>query len=147
MFPALHAELFSIRKPGFEEERFGETYFRTGERRVIARLLDGAPAVMATGGGAFMDPDTRHLIQRKGTSIWLRASIELLVERTSRRNTRPLLRSGDPREILQRLADERHPIYAQADVTVDVTRDPANRTTKKVLAAILAHQAQPAAAK
>jgi shikimate kinase len=124
-------------------ERFGEAYFRAGERRVIARLLNGPPAVMATGGGAFMDPETRQLIQRKGTSIWLRASIDLLVERTSRRDTRPLLHNGDAREILQKLADERHPAYALADVTVDVTGEPANRTMKKVLAAILANQAKP----
>lgn len=122
-------------------ECFGEAYFRAGEKRVIARLLDGPPAVMATGGGAFMDPDTRHLIKRKGVSVWLRASIDLLVERTSRRTTRPLLRQGDPREILQKLADERHPVYAQADITVDVTGEQANKTTRRVLNSIIAYAA------
>jgi shikimate kinase len=121
-------------------ERFGEENFREGERRVIKRLLGGPPAVMATGGGAFMDDQIRQLILNNGISVWLRAPIDLLVERTSRRNTRPLLRQGDPREILQKLADERYPVYAQADVTVDVTGEPANRTTKEVLASVLAYK-------
>jgi shikimate kinase len=97
----------------------GEAYFRDGERRVIARLLDGGPIVLATGGGAYMNEETRAEIAGKGMSIWLSAKLEILLERVSRRDTRPLLKTGDPREIMQALMDERYPVYAQADVTVE----------------------------
>lgn len=97
----------------------GEAAFRLGERRVIARLLDAEPHVLATGGGAFMNADTRRLIAERAVSIWLRADLDTLVERTSRRTDRPLLRSGDPREILGRLMADRHPVYAEADLTID----------------------------
>lgn len=100
-------------------ERHGETAFRDGERRVIARLLDGPAQVLATGGGAFMDKDTRALIARKGVTVWLRADLELLHKRTSRRSHRPLLRQGEPRKILSELMAERYPIYAEADIIVD----------------------------
>ncbi len=100
-------------------ERHGEVAFRDGERRVIARLLDGPTQVLATGGGAFMNEDTRALIALKGVSVWLRADLELLHKRTSRRSHRPLLRQGEPREILRKLMSERYPIYAEADIIVD----------------------------
>lgn len=97
----------------------GEAYFRDGERRVIARLLDGGPIVLATGGGAYMNDNTRAEIAEKGLSIWLNAKLDILLERVSRRDTRPLLKTGEPREIMQALMDERYPVYAQADMTVE----------------------------
>ncbi len=99
-------------------EKYGEDDFRSGERRVIARLLDDTPQVVATGGGAFINDETRKLIKREGISIWLDADVNILVERTSRRDTRPLLKNGDPKEILARLSTERTPYYAQADLKV-----------------------------
>lgn len=119
-------------------ERFGEAYFRDGERRVIARLLSGEPAVLATGGGAFMNAETRALIHQRAISVWLKASVDILVERTSRRDTRPLLKTGNPVEILEKLAAERYPVYGLADIHVDVRDDPVARMTEKVLAAITA---------
>jgi shikimate kinase len=97
----------------------GEPYFRAGEARVIARLLEGGPQVLATGGGAFMNADTRTNIRTKGVSVWLRATLEVLSRRIKRRNDRPLLTTADPVETLRRLMDERYPVYAQADLTVE----------------------------
>ncbi|MEL6298068.1 MAG: shikimate kinase [Pseudomonadota bacterium] len=97
----------------------GEAYFRAGERRVIARLLGERRQVLATGGGAFMDPDTRTAIARAGVSIWLRASLDVLMERVMRRDDRPLLKTADPRAKMQALMDERYPIYAEADLVID----------------------------
>jgi shikimate kinase len=97
----------------------GEPYFRAGEARVIARLLEGGPQVLATGGGAFMNTDTRTNIRAKGVSVWLRATLEVLSRRIKRRNDRPLLTSADPVETLRRLMDERYPVYAEADLTVE----------------------------
>lgn len=121
-------------------ERLGEESFRDGERRVIARLLDDSPIVLATGGGAFMAPDTRALIAAKGISVWLRADIDTLVRRTSRREDRPLLKNGDPREILTNLMDVRYPIYEQADITVDSLDAPAEDTLQLVLEALEAYR-------
>jgi shikimate kinase len=99
--------------------RHGEAYFRRGEARVIARLLEGGPQVLAAGGGAFMNADTRALIKAKAVSIWLHAEFDVLLRRTSkRRNERPLLQTADPAETLRQLLIEREPIYAQADLTV-----------------------------
>lgn len=117
-------------------EHHGEAAFRDGERRVIARLLGEGACVLATGGGAFMDPRTRAAVRARGISVWLRADLDLLVRRTARRNNRPLLKSGDPRQILQRLIDERHPVYAEADVAVDIDDSPPKVTTERVLAAL-----------
>ena len=114
-------------------ERLGEASFRDGERRVIARLLEGPAIVLATGGGAFMDPETRARIAEKGISVWLRADIETLVRRTSRRQNRPLLANGDPREILERLKEVRYPVYQQADIIVDSLDGPAEVTLQNVL--------------
>jgi shikimate kinase len=122
-------------------ERLGEASFRDGERRVIARLLDGPAKVLATGGGAFMDGETRERIAARGISIWLRADIDTLVRRTSRRNDRPLLRNGDPKEILSRLMNQRYPIYQQADIVVDSFDAPAEETLANVLGAIEAYRA------
>lgn len=111
----------------------GEAAFRDGERRVIARLLTQPKMVLATGGGAFIDPETRKLIHERATSLWLRADADLLVRRTARRNNRPLLKRGDPREILTRLIDERYPVYAEADVAVDSVDGPPEMTLDRVL--------------
>ena len=97
----------------------GEPYFRAGESRVIARLLDGGPQVLATGGGAFMNPETRATVRAKGVSVWLRATLDVLSRRIRRRNDRPLLKGVDPMETLRRLMDERYPVYAEADLTVE----------------------------
>ncbi len=105
-------------------ETMGEAAFRDGERKVIARLLDGAPCVLATGGGAFMDDETRTLIKTKATSIWLRADLDVLMKRVSRRDTRPLLRTSDPRKVMSELLEKRGPVYAQADITVDSSEGP-----------------------
>lgn len=126
-------------------EQHGEQAFRDGERRVIARLLEDGPKVVATGGGAYMDIKTRKTIARRAVSVWLRADLDLLVRRTSRRNTRPLLRTGDPREILGRLIDERYPVYAKADITVDSEDAPPEKTVKRVLDALAAHGQEAAA--
>jgi shikimate kinase len=99
-------------------ERYGEADFRSAEARVIARLLDGGSQVLATGGGAFMNPDTRAAIRAKGISFWLKADLELLLRRVKRRSDRPLLKTGDPAETLRRLMAERDPVYAEADVTI-----------------------------
>lgn len=121
-------------------DRLGEANFRDGERRVIARLLDGPPIVLATGGGAFMDAETRGRIAATGISVWLRADIDKLLRRTSRRNDRPLLKSGDPREILVRLMKQRHPIYQLADIVVDSFDAPAEETLRHVLDAVAAYR-------
>jgi shikimate kinase len=120
---------------------YGEKEFRDGERRVIKRLLDGPVHVLATGGGAYMDPETRARIREKGISVWLRADLDLLVNRVARRSNRPLLKNGEPREILARLIDERYPVYAQADIVVDSGREPPEVTSDRVLAAVRAHLA------
>lgn len=114
-------------------ERYGETAFRDGERKVIARLLKGPRHVLATGGGAFMDPATRALIKREGFSIWLRADIGLLMERVMKRQTRPLLKNTDPRATMERLMAERYPIYAEADLTVDSNGGPHDTVVQQIL--------------
>jgi shikimate kinase len=106
-------------------ERHGEAYFRDGERRVIKRLLDGAPKVLATGGGAFIQPETRADIQAKGVSVWLKADRDLLMARVRRRGNRPLLKTADPEATMERLIAERYPIYAEATIQVQ-SRDVAH---------------------
>src|ERR1700723_1930084 len=100
-------------------ERFGEAYFREGERKVIARLLKGGPLVLATGGGAFMNASTRDNIASHGLSIWLKPSFDILLARVRKKSNRPLLRSADPEETLRRLLEERSPTYALADFTIE----------------------------
>jgi shikimate kinase len=114
-------------------DQYGEAAFRDGERKVIARLLDGPRHVLATGGGAFMDPTTRALIKERGLSVWLRANIELLMERVAKRPTRPLLKNGDPRGTMERLMAERYPVYAEADVTVDSNGGPHDAIVQQIL--------------
>ena len=116
--------------------RDGEAAFRNGERRVIARLLDGPAQILATGGGAFMDPTTRSLIRARAISVWLRADLETLLVRVGRRNNRPLLKTGDPRAVLTRLIAERYPVYAEADITIDTVEGPPEATLAKVIDAL-----------
>jgi shikimate kinase len=116
-------------------DKFGEPYFRSGERRVIARLIDeaGRRSVIATGGGAFVDAETRALILGRAIAIWLDSDLDTLVERTGRRGTRPLLKSGDPREILARLKAAREPAYAEAPIRVESRLGPHQRTVAAIL--------------
>jgi shikimate kinase len=107
-------------------ETHGEDYFRDGERRVIQRLLAGAPKVLATGGGAFIHPETRATISKGAISIWLKADRDLLLSRVRRRSNRPLLKVGDPGETIDKLIAERYPIYAEANIHIqsrDVAHD------------------------
>ncbi|MGF1608935.1 MAG: shikimate kinase [Kiloniellales bacterium] len=128
----------------------GEGAFRDGEHRVILRLLSVQPCVLSTGGGAFMDPRTRAAIRERGIAVWLRADLDLMLKRTGRRNNRPLLKSGDPRQILARLMAERYPVSAEADIVVDSMDGPPEVTVANVDKALAAFQsrqgAQPAEA-
>ena len=99
-------------------ERFGESDFRDGERRLVARLVEGDVRVIATGGGAFVDPRTRKLLNERAVTVWLDAPVDILAERTSRRDTRAQLRNGDPKATLERLSEERRPSYAEAHIHV-----------------------------
>lgn len=117
-------------------DSFGEAYFRDGERRVIARLMDSGPAVLATGGGAFVQPDTRALILERGIPVWLDSDVDTLVERVGRKNTRPLLRDGDPAEILARLKAEREPAYAEAPIKVTSDSGPQGEAVNRILQAL-----------
>lgn len=117
-------------------DRFGEDYFRDGERRVIARLLEGTCQVVATGGGAFMNDETRALILDKAIAIWLDADLDTLVKRVARRNTRPLLKSGDPARILADLAAKRNPVYATAHIHVMGNDSPHESTVEKIIEAL-----------
>lgn len=117
-------------------ERFGEPAFRSGERKVIARLLSDPPHVLAAGGGAFIDPETRERIKEKAVSIWLRAPLDLLIQRVMRKDTRPLLRNTDSRATLERLLREREPIYAQADIVVESDEGPHDVVVKRIIAAL-----------
>ncbi len=119
-------------------EKHGEAVFRDGERRVIARLLDGPVGVLATGGGAFIDPETRARIRSRAITVWLKADLDTLVERVSRRNHRPLLKGGDPREILTRLMATRNPVYGEADITVETGDAPTAATVERVIEALAA---------
>ena len=114
----------------------GEKTFRDGERRVIQRLLSNPPHVLATGGGAFMDPSTRALVKSQALSVWLKAELDQLLKRVGRRNDRPLLQNVDPRAKLAELIDVRYPVYAQADLTVDSADGPPDVTVQRVLRAI-----------
>ncbi len=113
--------------------RHGEAAFREGERRVIARLLDTPGLVLAAGGGAYMDETTRARIGEKAISVWLRADLEVLLERVSRRDNRPLLKRGDPREILSELIEERYPVYAEADIVIDSLNGPHEAVVEKIV--------------
>ena len=116
----------------------GEGIFRAGERRVIARLLAQPVHVLATGGGAFMDPATRELIARRAVSLWLRADLDVLLSRVLRRSNRPLLKQGDPRAILAQLIERRYPLYAEADVVVDSGEGSPEATVSRAIEALAA---------
>lgn len=120
----------------------GEQAFRDGERRVIARLLDDPPQVLATGGGAWMDPQTRAKAAQRGISVWLRADFDVLLKRVARRNHRPLLRGRDHAQVLRDLQTTRHPVYALADITVDTEDCPLEVTVDRVMQAIEGFMAQ-----
>ena len=111
-------------------ERYGEAEFRSLEQRVIVRVLESGPQVLSTGGGAFMNAQTRDAIAAHGLSVWLKADIDILLDRVSKKQNRPLLKNADPRAVLEKLMAERYPVYALADVTVP-TRD----ERKEVIAA------------
>jgi shikimate kinase len=117
-------------------DRFGEGYFRDGERRVIARLIDGVPKVIATGGGAFVQDETRTLILDQAIAIWLDAKPDVLADRVRRRDTRPLLRGRDPEVALSELAVIRNPFYAMAPIRVESVAAPHDATVNAILKAI-----------
>jgi shikimate kinase len=117
-------------------ERDGEAAFRSGERRVIARLLDGPVCVLATGGGAFMTPETRTKIHECAISVWLRADLDLLARRVGRRRDRPLLNHGNPRDTLARLLAVRNPVYAEADIVIDSGEQTPDEVAEALIAAL-----------
>jgi shikimate kinase len=120
-------------------ERFGEADFRDGERRLVARLIDGAKGVIATGGGAFVDPRTRDLLNSRAITVWLDAPVDVLAERTARRDTRPLLRGGNPRETLARLIEQRRPSYAEAHIRIVSGQGDHHQVVEKIIAAVADH--------
>ena len=117
-------------------ERHGEPEFRRGERRVIERLLGGPPIVLATGGGAYMDPETRALLKERASTVWLRADLELIWKRVNRRDTRPLLKRENPKQVLAELLEKRSPVYAEADIVVDSGDGPAGDTARAIREAL-----------
>jgi len=119
-------------------EKFGEPYFRDGERRVIARLLSEPPHVLATGGGAYIDETTRAAMRHSAFTIWLNAPIAVLLGRVKKRETRPLLKDGDMRATLERLLEARGPVYATADMMLESADEPHGATVEKIIAALAA---------
>ena len=119
-------------------DRYGEAEFRDGEKRVIARLFGNKPSIIATGGGSFMNHETRRLIKNKSVSIWLRANLDLLDQRTQNRPHRPLLNQGNRREILAQLMRERYPFYERADIIFDVSDGPAPESAERLMGALIA---------
>lgn len=124
----------------------GEASFRDGERRVIARLLGEGPIVLATGGGAYMNADTRRGIAERGVSLWLKADLDVLLRRVKKRANRPLLQNSDPEGTLRRLIDQRYPVYAEADVTIQSRELPLDQMVGEALAAIIDFLRPPPAA-
>ncbi len=123
-------------------ERHGEAAFRDLERKVIARLLSDRIQVIAPGGGAIMNEETSALVWSRATSIWLKADLDVLVERTARNDKRPLLKGGDPRDILAGLIEKRHPVYAKADLMIETDSSEIEHTFEKLLVALDAHLAE-----
>jgi shikimate kinase len=118
-------------------KNYGEADFRRCERKVVARLVSGPAGIIALGGGAFVDPDTRALIKREALSVWLRADLDRLAARTAkRRGVRPLLAQEEPRTVLARLMEERYPLYAEADLSVETGAAPADHVAERVLALV-----------
>src|SRR5271166_3666526 len=128
-------DIFSIR---------GEGEFRSGEARVISRLLEGGPQVLSTGGGAFMNPDTRTAIVSKGVSIWLKAELDVLMRRIRRRHDRPLLKTDDPAATLRKLMQERESLYALADLTVQSRDVPHDKIVDEIVDPVAIHLGAPA---
>lgn len=120
---------------------YGEEKFRDLERRVLLRLLKEPPCVLATGGGAFMQAPVRDAVLDHGIAVWLKAELDVLVDRVSRRNTRPLLETGDKKDIMRRLMEERYPVYAQAHITIDSNDGPHEAVVERALAALRTHGA------
>lgn len=116
----------------------GETYFREGERKVIKRLLSNGPQVLATGGGAFMNTETRAAIKAAGISVWLRADLDVLMRRVAKRDNRPLLKADDPVAVMKRLMDERYPVYAEADITIESRDTTHELIVGEIITALLA---------
>ena len=114
----------------------GETHFRNGERRVITRLLGDGPQVLATGGGAYMNDETRKTISEYGISVWLKADFKVLMERVVRRDHRPLLKTKDPNAVMKRLMDERYPVYSSSDITVRSRDVPHEVIVDEIMAAL-----------
>lgn len=123
-------------------ERYGEKDFRDGERRLVARLVDGSVGIIATGGGAFVDPRTRQLLNDKAITVWLDAPIDILTERTSRRDTRPLLRNTDPKRTLEKLAEERRPSYSEAHIRVTSGKGGHGEVVERIIEALEQHLEQ-----
>jgi len=122
-------------------ELYGEAEFRALEQRVISRLLESGPRVLSTGGGAFMNEQTRTAIAGQGVSVWLKADIDVLMERVSKKQNRPLLKNADPRGVMQKLIDQRYPVYALADVTVETRDERKEVIADEVVAALAGHLA------
>jgi shikimate kinase len=120
-------------------ERYGEADFRDGERRLVARLVDGEVRVIATGGGVFVDPRTRKLLNERAITVWLDAPVDVLAVRTARRDTRPLLRNGDPKGTLERLAKDRGPSYAEAHIRVTSGQGAHGDVVESIVSAIESH--------
>ncbi|KUO58708.1 MAG: shikimate kinase [Alphaproteobacteria bacterium BRH_c36] len=114
-------------------EDHGEVEFRDGERKVIARLLNNGPQVLATGGGAYMDPETRARVAEKGISVWLKADLPVLLRRVARRDNRPLLKTGNPSEVMSRLMRERYPTYAEADIVAESREVPHEQIVSEIV--------------
>lgn len=119
----------------------GEAFFRERETKVIARLLGSGPQVLATGGGAFITPETRQKIRDAGLSIWLRAELPVLMRRVGKRDTRPLLKNGDPEQVMRKLMTARYPIYAEADITIESRDIPHDSIVAEIIAALARHPA------
>lgn len=135
------AEIVAAAGQSIEEifAQHGECDFRRGERQVILRLLGEAPHILATGGGAFIDPRTRALMKERAISVWLKAPLDVLMKRVSRRGGRPLLKEDDPRAVMERLMVERYPIYAEADITIETGGGPHRSAVADIVAALKAH--------
>jgi shikimate kinase len=115
-------------------ETHGEPAFRDGERKVIARLLSNGPQVLATGGGAYMDAETRARVAAKGISVWLKADLDVLMKRVGKRPTRPLLKTDNPRAVMEKLMAERNPVYAEADIALETGEGPHEEVVDRLVA-------------
>lgn len=118
-------------------EQYGEAEFRQGEKRVMERLLDGTPCVLATGGGAFINDDIRAKVLAKGTAVWLKAGLNALFDRTSRRGGRPLLNAGDPRKVLEKLINDRYPVYEEAPIIINTDIETLESTVDRIVDALM----------